>query len=44
MDDWACDRCGDHFWGDPPDDLLCGGCIQELEQQQDQDGELEAGS
>ena len=31
MDQWACSRCGDSFWGNPPDDLLCGACKQELE-------------
>jgi ribosomal protein S27AE len=24
MDDWACSRCGDSFWANPPDGLLCG--------------------
>ena len=33
MDSWNCERCGDSFWGDPPDDMLCGGCTQELEQE-----------
>jgi len=32
MDYWACDRCGDGFWGVAPDDLLCGACKQDLEE------------
>ena len=36
MDDWACTRCGDSFWGQPPDSLLCGACEQEQEPAGDQ--------
>ena len=34
MDEWTCARCGDSFWGDPPDDQLCGACQQDLEHQE----------
>jgi hypothetical protein len=25
-DEWGCDRCGDAYFGTPPDDGLCGPC------------------